>query len=373
MRAVAIVALIVAWTSVASAQAPSAGHVPCALVLVVDQSPAMRGGRLGAVANAVVDILGTLDPGDQIAVVGAGRAATVIVPLQSVGQRARIAAQIARLRTAPRGDVVAGLDAAAALLRRSELVRKRVIVISGGAEPGRGASRAVAALLADGVTVSTVGFERPGARAITALADAGAGRALTIDDLTALPAVLVGETWAPSRLDPRAAVFVIDRSLSRSGDYIGLARAAVRSAVEVLAPSDLVAVITFTTSAQVAVPLQPAANRMRIQAEVDRIQSRGLPGSPATGLVAAAEALAGAPLATKHVFVIVDGRSPSDGIPEIVDQMAAQRITISTIGVGDVDRNLLSLIADRGHGRMFMIDDLATLPALLAREVGAGR
>lgn len=37
------------------------------------------------------------------------------------------------------------------------------------------------------------------------------------------------------------------------------------------------------------------------------------------------------------------------------------------------NRNLVWLIADRGHGRMFMIDDFAELPALFVREVGPGR
>ena len=66
------------------------------------------------------------------------------------------------------------------------------------------------------------------------------------------------------------------------------------------------------------------------------------------GLRAAFTALRASRARTKHVIVVSSAQSPYDGIPALAEEMRAAGITISAIGFTGADRNLLSMIADRG-------------------------
>jgi hypothetical protein len=48
--------------------------------------------------------------------------------------------------------------------------------------------------------------------------------------------------------------------------------------------------------------------------------------------------------------------------------MRAARITVTAVGVTGADRNLLSLIADNGDGRLYMTDDIGALPRIFMKE-----
>ena len=48
--------------------------------------------------------------------------------------------------------------------------------------------------------------------------------------------------------------------------------------------------------------------------------------------------------------------------------MRASRITVSAVGIGDADRNLLQLVTDNGDGHLYMTDDLAALPRIFMKE-----
>ena len=43
-------------------------------------------------------------------------------------------------------------------------------------------------------------------------------------------------------------------------------------------------------------------------------------------------------------------------------------ITVSAVGVPGADRALLDVIADRGSGRLYMVEDLGALPKIFLRE-----
>ena len=70
----------------------------------------------------------------------------------------------------------------------------------------------------------------------------------------------------------------------------------------------------------------------------------------------------------KHVIVLSDGNAPYDGLGELADDMRAARITVSAVGIGDADKNLLQLLSERGDGRLYMTDDLASLPRIFMKE-----
>ena len=134
-----------------------------------------------------------------------------------------------------------------------------------------------------------------------------------------------------------------------------------------LSPNDYIAVVAFDSEAQVYVRPQRAANRMRISAEISRLQSGG--GTNIfPGLKEAYEILQGINAKVKHVILMTDGEAPMDGIPELVQEMRSARITVSCVGVQGADRNLLSQIADLGDGRLYMVEDIGALPKIFMKE-----
>ena len=164
-----------------------------------------------------------------------------------------------------------------------------------------------------------------------------------------------------------AIVLVIDRSGSMSGPKMEAAKASARATAEVLSRSDLIAVVAFDNRPNTIVRLQRAANRMRISSDISRLRSGGGTNIyPA--LREAHEILQTANAKVKHIVLLSDGQASYDGIAELCREMRAARITVSAVGIGDADRNLLHIIATNGDGRLYMTDDLARLPRIFMKE-----
>ncbi len=171
-----------------------------------------------------------------------------------------------------------------------------------------------------------------------------------------------------TREQPDIAVcVVIDRSGSMQGQKLEAAKESARATAEALSPSDLLAVVAFDSEAQTYVRPQRAANKMRISAEISRLQSGGGTNIH-PGLKQAFELLEGLNAKVKHVILLSDGEAPYDGIAELVTDMRSARITVSAVGVTGADRNLLSIIADNGDGRLYMTDDIGALPRIFMKE-----
>jgi Ca-activated chloride channel homolog len=180
----------------------------------------------------------------------------------------------------------------------------------------------------------------------------------------------------PVRQDPTderseatlALALVIDRSGSMSGPKMELTKDAARGTAQMLAPEDLISVIVFDSQAHAVVRLQPASNRQRILNDIAQIRASGgtniLPG-----LREAVDELVAARARKKHIILLSDGQSPYEGIPELVDDAAAARITVSAVGVGEgADQTLLQMIANRGGGRFYHTRDPASIPQIFTRE-----
>jgi Ca-activated chloride channel family protein len=162
-------------------------------------------------------------------------------------------------------------------------------------------------------------------------------------------------------------VLVIDRSGSMQGPKLEAVKESARATTEVLAPDDYISVVAFDSEAQVFVRPQRAANKMRISTEISRLTSGG--GTNIyPGLKEAFEILQNINAKVKHVIVMTDGEAPSDGIAELVQEMRGARITVSCVGVQGADKNLLSMIADNGDGRLYMVEDIGALPRIFMKE-----
>lgn len=164
-----------------------------------------------------------------------------------------------------------------------------------------------------------------------------------------------------------ALMLVIDKSGSMQGPKLEAAKESARVTAEVLSPNDVLGVVAFDSEAVTYVKPQRASNRMRISAEISRLQAGG--GTNIyPGLREAFEHLQGINAKVKHVIVLSDGEAPYEGISDLVGDMRASRITVSCVGVSGADRNLLSMIADAGDGRLYMTDDIGALPRIFMKE-----
>jgi Ca-activated chloride channel homolog len=224
------------------------------------------------------------------------------------------------------------------------------------------------AALGDGALATLEAFVRDGGGLLVA----GGGDAFGAGGWqdTRLESLLPVLLDLPERNDEAslALALAIDRSGSMAGPKMDLTKEAARATVEMLPASDLIAVDVFDNQASPVVHLQRASNRVRILGDIGRIQASGGTNILA-GLREAFDELAPARARKKHIILLTDGQSSYEGIPELLDAAAAQKITVSAIGVGEgADQAQLKLIARRGGGRFYPTNDPASIPRIFSHE-----
>ncbi len=184
------------------------------------------------------------------------------------------------------------------------------------------------------------------------------------------------ESLLPVRMDSErrkdehslALALVIDTSGSMSGIKIELAKEAARAAAELLGADDSLAVIGFSGQPERKVRMQSARNRLRIGQNISRLRAQGGTAIfPALDM--AFQDLLSTRARIKHVILLTDGQTQEGGIPELVQAMGAERITVSTVGLGgDVNRRLLQEAANLGGGRAYFTSDPHNVPRIFTRE-----
>ena len=164
-----------------------------------------------------------------------------------------------------------------------------------------------------------------------------------------------------------AMCLIIDKSGSMGGQKIELAKDAARGAVELLGQKDQIGVIAFDGSPYWISEIRPLSQKSLVADRIAGIQAGG-----GTTLYPAMEeafdALQSTAAKLKHVIILTDGYSTPGDFEGITQSMAAARITVSTVGVGDADQNLLETIAENGNGRYYFTDDPSSVPQIFAKE-----
>jgi Ca-activated chloride channel homolog len=165
-----------------------------------------------------------------------------------------------------------------------------------------------------------------------------------------------------------AMVLVIDRSGSMAGDKLEMAKAAGRAAAELLTAKDQLGVIVFDEAFAWTSEFQSAANQGRILDDIAGITIGG-GTSMYPAMEEAHQTLTNAVAKLKHVIVLTDGISSPGDFEGLAQNMAAARITCSTVGVGDGAANeLLATIARIAQGRHFVATNPSSLPQIFAKE-----
>ena len=189
------------------------------------------------------------------------------------------------------------------------------------------------------------------------------------------------ETMLPVTIDVKnrmdlpntALVIAIDKSGSMTEASFGvtrlaLAREAACSALEVLNERDLAGVIAFDDAGKWVVPLSLVTDAAAMQEQVATIR---LGGGTAfySPLVMAYESLRTAKAQYKHVIFLSDGEAGDTGYLALVEKMAGEGITVTTVAVGDgADYAGLTKMAQLGGGRMYAAGPFDSLPRIFTKE-----
>lgn len=181
---------------------------------------------------------------------------------------------------------------------------------------------------------------------------------------------------------PVALLLIIDHSGSMI-EYIlpatrlAMAKEAAIRATDILGPDDLVGILMFDNQYEWVVPFQQindGAELLEIQQRIARIPAGG-----GTRILQALEIALPALIeqeaaVARHAVLLTDGKSFDgqsglDEYDQIVDQAAAENITLSTIAIGTgADIALLEHLAQRGKGRYHFAEFPDELPALTVSE-----
>ncbi len=165
-----------------------------------------------------------------------------------------------------------------------------------------------------------------------------------------------------------ALILVIDRSGSMTGEKLEMARQSAWAAVELLTRHDYVGVIAFDGAPSEVVPLQRITDPGAVGRAIAGIDAGGgTVMGPALRM--ALDRLKEVPASLKHVVVLTDGQSHSDDFEGIANAMAAERITLSTVGLGtDCDVPLMQRLASLGRGRFYHVPWPTQLPQIFLQE-----
>ena len=164
-----------------------------------------------------------------------------------------------------------------------------------------------------------------------------------------------------------ALCLAVDRSGSMEGEKMNLTQDAVRAVIELLKPRDELSLIAFDMIAHKIIPLQKVAAPSVLIQTVGSITSEG-----GTNIYAALDEawreMTKSEAKYKHIILLTDGKSESADYESVIQRIEGAKITLSTVGIGDCDRDLLENLARDGNGRYYECEDARTVPQIFIRE-----
>ncbi|MEX1118098.1 MAG: VWA domain-containing protein [Terrimicrobiaceae bacterium] len=171
-----------------------------ALALVIDRSGSMSGEKMElakAAAKASADLLG---PKDYISVVAFDSEAYPVVPIQSAGNTASIAAEIASITEGGGTDIAVGMEEALRQLNGNDDKIKHVIILTDGVSNEGPFYELTSEMVRGNITASTVGVgEGADMNLLTQIAQWGNGRSYQSNDPSTIPQIFTKETMTASK------------------------------------------------------------------------------------------------------------------------------------------------------------------------------
>jgi hypothetical protein len=165
-----------------------------------------------------------------------------------------------------------------------------------------------------------------------------------------------------------ALALVIDKSGSMTGVKIELAKESAIATAEVLQPRDKICVVAFDSDARWIVEMTDASDTGRITGGIASLKAGG--GTfIRPGMTMAGRALGDVAARHKLLLVLSDGQTEGEGYASLASALAAEGITVTTVGIGDgADGRLLTAMAEAGGGRFYFTNDFFSLPRIFTKE-----
>ncbi len=149
---------------------------------------------------------------------------------------------------------------------------------------------------------------------------------------------------------------------------LDVVKSAALSSIELLNPFDKVGLLAFDADWEWTVPITDAGDVQQIAADLASLQPGG--GTvmyPA--LEEAYRAISSSTAPLRHIIVLTDGLTNPGDFETLVRRMAREKISVSTVAVGeDADTALLRNIARWGGGRTYATDDPRDVPQIFMTE-----
>lgn len=185
----------------------------------------------------------------------------------------------------------------------------------------------------------------------------------------ALDRVLPARLAPPRAPEGTAVVLILDKSSSMEGRKIELARLAAVGVVEHLRPIDLIGILIFDNSFHWIVPIRRADDPGLLKRLIAGIMADG--GTQiAPALQEAYRRILPVRAIYKHIVLLTDGISEEGDSLALARDAMANRVTISTVGLGqDVNRAFLEKVALTAGGKAYFMADPSGLEQILIRDV----
>ena len=191
---------------------------------------------------------------------------------------------------------------------------------------------------------------------------------------TALERILPVEMTPRERKDAVAIVFVIDTSGSMANyvearQKIGLAIEGVRAGVRNLDAEDEAGILGFNVDVHTISDLTSDHDMLR--QTVSRLKPTGGTTKMKDATKHAYEMLKANDAKRKHIVLLSDGKSDGDttAFLDLAERIADAQIGITTIAIGDANKEHLTQFAEKGGGRAVFVENIQQLPAILTEAV----
>ncbi len=171
-----------------------------AMVLVIDRSGSMTGLPMEMAKKAAKATLEVLASDDVLQVVAFDSQPHRYVKMQPARNRSRIRGLISRIQPGGGTEIFPALDAAYNDLTVTQARKKHVILLTDGKAPTSGIRDLVTAMIAEAITVTTVGLGPDvDEQLLKMIADVGGGRYHAVPDPQSLPRIFTKETEMVAR------------------------------------------------------------------------------------------------------------------------------------------------------------------------------
>ncbi len=158
---------------------------------------------------------------------------------------------------------------------------------------------------------------------------------------------------------------VADTGLSR----MDITKQAAAGVIDLLLSRERLGIVLFDHETEWLVPVEDVGDKQHLYEALGPLDA----GSGGTfiypSLVKAFEGLEDEESAARHVILMSDGISRDGDYPEILAKYQEEEITLSTISVSaSADLELMSMLAEEGGGKHYFVEDIESLPQVMATE-----